>query len=124
MNKIIVFITLPLFFLTSCYSSNSTRTIYPSIGQATQEFNIYVELYPTGYDYNYCKATLTLVNKTSKSFSRVYSEITIYDSNKVNVDYTNYLVSIGPNETLKREKIFYKYNCYLIKDLKLTKFTY
>jgi hypothetical protein len=124
MKKVIFSVLFPLLFLTSCYTPKTRENSYPSIAQATQEFNIYVELNATGSNYQYCEAKLTLVNKTSKSFSRVYSEITIYDSNNINVDYTNYLVSIGPKETLKREKIFYKQRCWEIKDLKLTKFSY
>ena len=117
MNKIIVFITL---FLLSCVPDNRPRSpTYFSWGD--KDFSIDIEKGYTTLDM--CPLELTLKNHNPKSFSSVYIELTAYDNSEVNIGSTNFLVSIGPNETLKRKSYISK-SCYYVHNLKLSKFTF
>lgn len=71
-----------------------------------------------------CKANLTVLNKTSKSFNSVYVEVTIYDERGVNIDMVNFSVGVNPQETVIRDRTFYKYECYQTNDVKITKTSY
>jgi hypothetical protein len=117
MNKIIFFITL---FLFSCVPDNRPRSpTYFSWGN--KDFSIDIE---KGYArLEMCPLELTLKNHNSKSFSSVYIELTAYDDSEVNIGSTNFLVSIGPNETLKRNSYITKH-CIYVHNLKLSKFTF
>ena len=66
----------------------------------------------------------TFTNKTPKTFSSVYVEATVYDERGVNIDMVNFSVGVSPQETVKRDRTFYKYECYEISDVKITKTSY
>ena len=46
------------------------------------------------------------------------------DFNGNNIDMTNFLNGVGGFETLKRDRTFFKYKCYEIGDIKITKISY
>jgi hypothetical protein len=70
-----------------------------------------------------CPFELTLKNQNPKSYSSVYLEFIAYDESQVNIGNTNFLVSIGANETLKRKGYITK-SCFYIDNMKLSKFTF
>ena len=122
MKKIATY--LLFFFIFSCVSSNEPgsrpRSTY-SFGWDDKDFSIRLE---KGYStLDVCPFELTLKNKNPKSYSSVYIEFTAYDRSEVNIGYTNFLVSIGASETLKRKGYITK-SCYFINNVKLTKFTF
>lgn len=111
---------LLLFFIFSCVSSDRPRSP-SSFGWEDKDFSIDIE---KGYSsLDICPLELTLKNKNLKSYSSVYIEFTAYDRSEVNIGYTNFLVSIGANETLKRKSYITK-SCYFIHNIKLSKFTF
>jgi hypothetical protein len=111
-------------FLSSCIaenqSGNKRRSTY-SFGWEDKDFSIGLE---KGYStLDMCPFELTLKNLNPKSYSSVYLEFIAYDESQVNIGYTNFLVSIAANETLKRESYITK-SCYFIRNIKLSKFTF
>ena len=124
MNKL--FLILLFIFLSSCETPTITRAVYPKVSVSNSDLHIFVELYPvrkSSYS-TACQANLTITNKTSKSFSSVYVEASIYDERGVNIDMVNFSVGVNPQETIKRDRTFYKYECYEISDVKITKTSY
>jgi hypothetical protein len=122
-NSILV---LLCFFLYSCETPTITRAVYPKVSVSNSDLHIFVELYPvrkSSYT-TACQANLTITNKTSKTFSSVYVEASIYDERGVNIDMVNFSVGVNPQETVKRDRIFLKYECYEISDVKITKTSY
>ena len=113
-------------FLSYCETPTITRAVYPKVSVNNYDLHIFVELYPvrkSSYS-TACQANLTITNKTSKSFNSVYVEASIYDGRGVNIDMVNFSVSVNPQETVKRDRTFYKYECYEISDVKITKTSY
>ena len=51
-------------------------------------------------------------------------DINIYDFSGNNIDMINFINGIGKFETLKRDRTFFKYECYDIGDIKITKTSY
>ena len=124
MNK--VFLIVICFFLYSCETPTITRAVYPKVSVSNSDFHIFVELYPvrkSSYS-TACQANLTITNKTSKSFSSVYVEVTIFDERGVNIDMVNFSVGVNSRETVIRDRTFLKYQCYEISDVKITKTSY
>ena len=124
MNKL--FLIFFFIFLSSCESPTITRAVYPKVSVNNSDLYIFVELYPvrkSSYS-TACQANLTITNKTSKSFNSVYVEASIYDGRGVNIDMVNFSVGVNPQETVKRDRTFYKYECYEISDVKITKTSY
>jgi hypothetical protein len=122
MKKILLI--LLCFFLSSCIaeneSGNKRRSTY-SFGWQDKDFSIGLE---KGYStLDMCPFELTLKNQNPKSYSSVYLEFIAYDESQVNIGYTNFLVSIGANETLKRKGYITK-SCFYIDNMKLSKFTF
>ena len=118
MKKIATY--LLFFFIFSCGSSDRPGSP-SSFSWGDKDFSIDIE---KGYStLNICPLKLTLQNKNPKSYSSVYIEFTAYDRSEVNIGYTNFLVSIAANETLKRESYITK-SCYFIRNIKLSKFTF
>ena len=119
-NYLILFL-----FLISCSTSTYNSTYKTGNRSATiinADLQIDVKLTygtPSG-----CKANLTVLNKTSKSFNSVYVEVTIFDERGVNIDMLNFSVGVNPRETVIRDRTFYKYNCYDTNDVKITKTSY
>ena len=109
-------------FLSSCSTPNYKPREDPSALIINADLQIDVKLTygtPSG-----CKVNLTVLNKTSKSFSSVYIEVTIYDERGVNIDMLNFSVGVNPRETVIRDRTFYKYECYQTNDVKITKTSY
>jgi hypothetical protein len=122
MNKL--FLIFFFIFLSSCIaeneSGNKRRSTY-SFGWQDKDFSIVLE---KGYStLDMCPFELTLKNQNPKSYSSVYLEFIAYDESQVNIGYTNFLVSIGANETLKRKGYITK-SCFYIDNMKLSKFTF
>ena len=119
-NYLILFL-----FLISCSTSTYNSTYKTGNRSATiinADLQIDVKLTygtPSG-----CKVNLTVLNKTSKKFDSVYVEVSVYDFNGNNIDMTNFLNGVGGFETLKRDRTFFKYKCYEIGDIKITKISY
>jgi len=118
MKKALTIIISLLLF--SC-ASNTTPRSPSSFSWGDKDFSINIEKGYTTLDM--CPLELTLKNHNPKSFSSVYIELTAYDNSEVNIGSTNFLVSIGPNETLKRKSYISK-SCYYVHNLKLSKFTF
>jgi hypothetical protein len=117
-----LFLLLFCLLLSSCSTSEYKPRVNPSALIINADLQINVELTygtPKG-----CKVNLTILNKTSKSFSSVYVEVSIYDGVGNNIDMVNFLNGVGSFETLKRDSTFWKYECYQIKDVKITKSSY
>ena len=109
-------------FLSSCSTPNYKPREGPSALIINADLQIDVKLTygtPSG-----CKVNLTVLNKTSKKFDSVYVEVSVYDFNGNNIDMTNFLNGVGGFETLKRDRTFFKYKCYEIGDIKITKISY
>lgn len=118
MKKILLILFL---FLISC-STPTYQTGNRSATIINADLQIDVKLTygtPSG-----CKANLTVLNKTSKSFNSVYVEVTIFDEKGVNIDMLNFSVGVNPRETVIRDRTFYKYKCYETNDVKITKTSY
>ncbi len=122
----IIIITFFSLFLFSCETPTITRAVYPKVSSSNSDLHIFVELYPvrTSSTSTACKADLTITNKTSKSFSSVYVEASIYDDRGVNIDMVNFALGVNPQETVKRDRTFFKYQCYEISDVKITRSSY
>jgi hypothetical protein len=124
MNKLLLI--LLCFFLYSCETPTVTRAVYPKVSVNNSDLHIFVELYPTrtsSYSRG-CQANLTITNKTPKTFSSVYVEASVYDERGVNIDMVNFSVGVSPQETVRRDRTFLKYECYEISDVKITKTSY
>jgi hypothetical protein len=109
-------------FLSSCNTPNYKPRDYPSALIINADLQIEVKLTygtPKG-----CKVNLTILNKTSKNFDSVYVEVSVYDFSGNNIDMVNFINAIGKFETLKRDRTFFKYECYDIGDIKITKTSY
>jgi len=113
------------FFLISCSTSTYNSTYKTGNRSATIiNADLQIDVKLTYGTPNGCKANLTVLNKTSKSFSSVYIEVTIYDERGVNIDMLNFSVGVNPRETVIRDRTFYKYECYQTNDVKITKTSY
>jgi len=124
MNRLLLI--LLCFFLFSCETPTIKRAVYPKVSLSNSDLDIFVELYPTrtsGYSRG-CQTNLTVKNKTSKSFNSVYLEVSIYNERGVNIDMVNFSVRVNPQETIERDRTFFKYECYEISDVKITKSSY
>ena len=120
--KKLYLILLCFLFLSSCSTPNYKPREDPSALIINADLQIDVKLTygtPSG-----CKVNLTVLNKTSKKFDSVYVEVSVYDFNGNNIDMTNFLNGVGGFETLKRDRTFFKYKCYEIGDIKITKISY
>jgi hypothetical protein len=122
MNKL--FFILFCFFLFSCVTPTTERAVYPKVSLSNSDLDILIKLYPTRTYSRGCQTNLIIKNKTSKTFNSVYVEASIYDERGVNIDMVNFSVRVNPQETIERDRTFFKHECYEISDVKITKSSY
>jgi hypothetical protein len=120
-----LFFILFCFFLFSCVAPTTPgRAVYPKVSLSNSDLDILIKLYPTRTYSRGCQTNLTIKNKTSKTFNSVYVEASIYDERGVNIDMVNFSVRVNPQETIERDRTFFKHECYEISDVKITKSSY
>ena len=104
-----------LFFLSSCAYEYTPPE--PDFKGNLEEYNYEIFL---SYSEIGCEAKLKIKNNSSKSQS-AYVELTVFDEKDVNVDMTNYMISLGTSETAERSSTFTRVDyCSEVRKLRIS----
>lgn len=111
-----VFKTLVLLFLLNACAYEYTPP-EPDFKGNLEEYNYEIFL---SYSEIGCEAKLKIKNNSSKSQS-AYVELTAFDEKDVNVDMTNYMISLGTSETAERSSTFTRVDyCSEVRKLRIS----